>query len=234
MKLPTAFRLFSSAFTLIETLVVVSIVVLILTLTTPTLLSTMQASRLSSSGDTVVGFLSEAQQMSMSQNIPIEVRFFQYTTALSSQNLFRSMQMFKVETPPLSGGGAMTEALTPVGVLTRLPDSIIIPEDVSLSPLLSSGGFPDAKPSGTGTYSGSDQATYSAVRYMPDGSCRQVSAVNGTSLATLIYQSIQDSFLTLCADINQDVTVDNLPKNFYTIQIDPYTGKTRTYRPGQN
>ncbi|MFM2166589.1 MAG: hypothetical protein RIS79_960, partial [Verrucomicrobiota bacterium] len=89
-------RFFQRAFTLIETLVVVSIIVLILVMTAPSLFSTMQATRLTAAGETVLGFLSEAQQVAQSQNTPVEVRFFRYKTALSPYQAFRSMQMFKI------------------------------------------------------------------------------------------------------------------------------------------
>jgi len=227
-------RFFQRAFTLIETLVVVSIIVLILVMTAPSLFSTMQATRLTAAGETVLGFLSEAQQVAQSQNTPVEVRFFRYQTALSPFQAFRSMQMFKI-TNPVDAGGQIQERSEPIGTLVRLPDNVIIPQDdTDLSPLLEGDGFEDVKPTGSGSYSGVEDAYYCAVRFMTDGSCRKVEASgSGAAASSLSYPELRQSCITVCPDINQEVKVDNLPKNFFCIQIDPYTGKIHTYRPGQ-
>ena len=121
-----------AAFTLIETLVVVSIIVLILAMTGPSLLGTMQASRLSSAGDTVVGLLAEAQQTAMAQNMPVEVRFFKYQTPTTTYESYHSLQAFKVTNDPTVAVGEVRELLVPIGTLTRLPDSVIIPYEKML------------------------------------------------------------------------------------------------------
>lgn len=221
------------AFTLIETLVVVSIVVLILTLTAPSLFSTMKATRLTSAGDSLVGFLSEAQQLAVSSNTPVEVRFFNYTTPMSSNKAYRAMQMFKISNISMATSNQAVESEVPVGTLLRIPDGIVLVDDPStLSPLLSASGFQDRKPNGGGAYSGQTSATYNSLRFLADGSCRTVaSSTNGR--VTLLYPVLQKSCITLCEDIGAEITVEKLPRNFYTIQIDPFTGKIRTYRPGQ-
>ncbi|MBK8095109.1 MAG: Verru_Chthon cassette protein D [Verrucomicrobiaceae bacterium] len=231
-----------SAFTLIETLVVVSIIVLILTLTAPSLFSTMKSTKLSSAGDSVLGYLSEAQQMAVTNNIPIEVRFFKYSTPLSPTPAFRSLQMFKIRTGnevggtfvegQSSGGGAFQEKEEAVGQLLKVPEGIIIVHDsTDLTPIFGANDFPDQK-TGGGSYSGQQNATYNALRFFPDSSCRVLTATADAGLV-LTYPALPQSCLTLAADNGQQITVDNLPKNFYTIQVDPYTGKLRTYRPGQ-
>ncbi len=222
------------AFTLIETLVVVSIIVLILVMTAPSLFSTMQATRLTAAGETVLGFLSEAQQVAQSQNTPVEVRFFRYQTPLSPYQAFRSMQMFKITTP-VEDRGQIQERSEPIGTLVRLPENVVIPQDdTDLSPLLEGEGFQDVKPTGFGSYSGVEEAYYSAVRFMTDGSCRKVEAVrDGEASSSLSYPELRKSCITICPDTNQAITLTNLPKNFFCIQVDPYTGKIHTYRPGQ-
>lgn len=221
-------------FTLIETLVVVSIIVLILALTAPSLYSTIKATKLSSSGDSVLGFLSEAQQISVSGNVQVEVRFFKYATPMSPVSTFRSMQMFKIGHQPMSAGGQFTEVSQPVGDLVRLSDGIVIVNDTAnLSPLLPGDGFKDVKEGGAGSYSGNSEAKYNAIRFLPDGSCRVLSSTTGGAV-TLTYPALQQSCITLCEDLGKQIAVDSLPLNFYCIQIDPYTGKMRTYRPGQN
>ena len=71
---------------------------------------------------------------------------------------------------------------------------------------------------------------------MTDGTCRRVTEVsqNENELSTLLYQPLNQSYFTLAGNIGQQLTVAKLPKNFFTIQIDPFNSKARTYRPGQN
>lgn len=229
------------AFSLIEMLVVVAIVAMIMAASTPALMRTMQATRLATTGDSIMGAVAEAKQLAYAQNVPVELRFFKHAdvdSPGSTIQLFRSYQMFKILTLTQGTGvsSQTMESVVPVGTLSKLSDGIIIAADAALSPLLngqSGQSLDDVKPnSGGGVgYSGVASAKYNAIRFMPDGSCRKVSAqVGGFSL--LDYGTLPVSFFTITYDSGADVTTGNLPKNFYTIQIDPFTGKARNYRPG--
>lgn len=232
-KSPSAATPATRGFSMIEMLVVITIIVLLMAFTTPALMRTMQSSRLASAGDTLLGSISEAQQLAFAQNVPVEMRFFQHPDAegLDTNANFRSYQLFKV-TLDTATNGTVTENLVPVNNLTRLADGIIIATDPALSPLLSGQGLPDTKTGGATTgYSGVSGATYNAIRFMPDGSCRKV-GVSNAGFATLTYQMLPTSFVTLAADEGFTISANKLPSNFYTIQIDPFTGKARTYRPG--
>jgi hypothetical protein len=52
------------------------------------------------------------------------------------------------------------------------------------------------------------------------------------AIASLTYQTLPESFMTLVEYKGVDVTAGTLPPDFYTVQIDPFTGKARNYRPG--
>jgi len=223
------------AFTLIEMLVVVTIIVLLLAFSTPALTRTLQASRLTSTGDTLIGALSEAQQLAFTHNAPVEVRFFAFAGEMDSSGTntsYRAYQLFKISVASsTSKGGTYTESVEPVGNLVRIPEGVALIKDDELSPALMGKGFTDVKQSGgTGGYSGTD-AIYNALRFMPDGSCRKVDSAS-TGLAALSYQTLPISFMTLANDSGVAITMKTLPKNFFTIQVDPYTGKSRSYRPG--
>ncbi|HBJ86270.1 MAG TPA: hypothetical protein DDZ88_20880 [Verrucomicrobiales bacterium] len=231
------------AFTLIEMLVVITIIVLLLAFSTPALMRTMQSSRLTSVGDTIFGAISEAQQTAFAQNVPVELRFFKHADAgfSDSPEFFRSYQMFKIVlvTEGVGANATVKESIVPVGNLVRFSDGIVIATDDELSPALSGEGLPDTKESGTSGgsygYAGVEGASYNALRFMTDGSCRKVgttSTVNGATQAALIFQTLPTSFFTITYDSSQELTVANLPKNFYTIQVDPFTGKARNYKPG--
>ena len=226
------------AFTLIEMLVVVTIIVLLLAFSTPALMRTMQASRLASTGDSLMGTISEAQQMAYAQNVPVELRFFRYNGDFGDNSQFRAYQLFKVVVATQGTGAAAQtkESIAPVGNLVKLSEGTIIATDSLLSPGISGNGLEDVKDGDVKPgYSGVDGATYNAIRFMPDGSCRKVGATttqSGVTLAGLTFQTLPQSFLTVTYDIGVAVTEENLPKNFYTIQIDPFTGKARSYKPG--
>lgn len=232
MQVPAGIR---KGFTLIEMLVVVTIIVLLLAFSTPALMRTLQSSRLASVGDALMGAISEAQQMAYAQNVPVEMRFYKHSEVgfSGSPELFRSYQLFKTVLVTEGTGAAMTvkESLVPVGNLVKLPDGIVIAADAELSGALSDDGLPDTKEgSGTG-YSGVEGATFNALRFMTDGSCRAVIRDNG-GFAQLQHKTLPENFFTITYDSGREINVANLPSNFYTIQVDPFTGKARNYRPG--
>lgn len=228
---PHAFA--SRAFTLIELLVVVAIIVLLLTAAAPALSSVIMANKLSSAGESVVGAISEAQQVAYASNVPVELRFFKVPDSFGTNPSYRSYQIFKIlqVTSTSGSAGTLQESVQPVGNLVRLPESIVIVPDNTLSPALAGDGLPDTRQGSNVGYSGVESAVFNAWRFMPDGSCRKVGNSSG-GLATLEYQKLTDSFITLTTDAGQAITAGNLPKNFFTIQVDPFTSKARSYKPG--
>ncbi|WP_395744369.1 Verru_Chthon cassette protein D [Prosthecobacter sp.] len=229
-------------FSLIEMLVVVSIVVMLLALATPALTRTLQASRLAAAGEAMLGSIAEAQQTAFATNTPVDMRFFSFMEDVDQAPMYHSYQLFKITQSTQGSGGSATvkEAVVPVGNLIRLPEGVIIPTDNQLTGIFStsggsgggSTGLPDTKENSQVGYAGVTGATYNAIRFLPDGTCRTVGAtVNG--LATVSFQpSLQQNFFTMTFGSGPAVTLATLPKNFFTIQIDPYTGKARSYKPG--
>ena len=227
------------AFSLIELLVVVSIIVLVMAIATPALTRTLQASKLTTAGDSLLGMISQAQQYANTYNLPVEIRFFKFNTELDlpgARQDYRAYMMFKVTTSALTQGAVLKENFVPMGSLTRLPETITLVAEPTLSPLLpTANSQSDTKNGATPGYSGVSGATYNAIRFMPDGSYRLPGAAVGVTsgLSTINFsQDITQCHFTLASDAGTAITLANLPKNFYTIQIDPFTGKARTYRPG--
>jgi uncharacterized protein (TIGR02596 family) len=211
------------AFTLIELLVVITVISLLLAFSAPALFNGLQASRLSGAGERMLSALSEAQQTAFSQNCVVEMQVYSYQGALASQAEFRSYRLFKVTTPPSVGGPVETK--TSIGAIYNLPDGVVISASANLSPALASDLIDDsAQNAGVGG------ARYAAIRFLPDGSCRKVTSSAG-GMAQLTFLGLRESFFTLLEDDGKGSS-GNLPANFYTIQTDPYTGKSRSYRPG--
>ena len=227
------------AFSLIEMLVVVTIIVLVMAMATPALTRTMQSGKLTSAGDSLLGIISQAQQYANTYNLPVELRFFKFNTELDlpgARQDFRAYMMFKVTTDALNQGSTLTEKFLPMGGLTRLPENVTLVADPDLSPLLpNANSQKDTKNGVSPGYAGVSNASYNAIRFMPDGTFRLPgNATGGTSgLTTISFaQDITVCHITLASDAGAAITKANLPKNFYTIQIDPFSGKARTYRPG--
>lgn len=231
---PTSSRTSAArAFSLIEMLVVVTIIVLLLAFSAPALSRTLMASKLASAGESVFGAISEAQQISYASNVPVELRFFKVPDTFGANPAYRSYQIFKINQVTEGTGAAATtkESLDPANNLVNLPESVIIVPDDTLSPALKGDGLPDTKEGSSVGYSGVQKAVYNAWRFMPDGSCRKVGQSSG-GFAALEYQKLTESFITLTTESGQAVTAQNLPNNFFTIQVDPFTGKAKSYKPG--
>jgi hypothetical protein len=151
--------------------------------------------------------------------------------------MFHSYQLFRIIAASQGQGAAavVKEFVLPVGSLVPLPEGIVIPADNTLTGAFfvngNSTGLQDTRDGAQVGYSGVAGATYNAIRFMPDGTCRNVgTTTNG--LATLTFQMLPQNFITLTYGSGAAVTLATLPSNFFTIQIDPYTGKARSYRPG--
>lgn len=170
----------------------------------------------------MVSAISEAQQAAFSQNITVEIQFYSYGTALDPQPQFRSYRLFKVTNTPITG----TEKVASMGAIYNLPEGVVIMRDDTYSPALGGNALSDNEQN-----AGIAGAEYIAFRFLPDGSCRKV-GVSSSGRASLQYMNLQDCFFTLVEEDGQTATSTELPKNFFTVQIDPYTGKARAYRPG--
>jgi uncharacterized protein (TIGR02596 family) len=188
------------------------------------------ASKLASAGESVFGAISEAQQLAYASNVPVELRFFRVPDVFGANPAYRSYQVFKIM-QVTDGSGNVEESPEPANNLVNLPESIIIVSDDTLSPALKGDGLPDTKDGSGVGYSGVQNAVYNAWRFMPDGTCRKVGQATG-GFASLEYQKLTESFITLTIESGQAITSQNLPKNFFTIQVDPFTGKARSYKPG--
>ena len=218
-----------SAFTLIELLVVISIIAVLLALGAPSVLNSIRASRLTGAGEKLLGSLSEAQQNAFTLNQPIEVRFYKFQgTFKDDDQHFRGYQFFRVSTASQATDGKRPgdEILKKFGPYYRLPENVMISSDPALSPILDGEGTKDEEQN-----AGVADATYMAIRFLTDGTCRRVGG-QGTAIATLSFQDLPNSYLTVVEDDGKKYTGTEPPKNFYTVQTDPFTGKSRAYRPG--
>jgi uncharacterized protein (TIGR02596 family) len=198
-------------FTLVEILVVMVIVAGLLALVTPPLMGVIDANRLTQSGQSLLFRLSMAKQMALTQNRPVEIRFFHYADDNGAVGYHAAQMYFYDEE-----GGGLEEIETPI----YFASGIMIP-DSPVSPLLGSGSQAaggNEMPEAEREPFKSLQAKYRSLIFYPNGS-------------TNISLPLRDAYVTLCstrADVSQAAEA---PPNYYTIQVDPINGSSKIYRP---
>lgn len=196
-----------AAFTLTELLVVIVVLGMLLVVAAPSLFNGTDASRLTITGDLVLGKLTEAQQEAIASNSEVEVRFFERGEVgrLDDAPRLRALQLFAVGT----GDDADSEGdFVPAEAVTGFDEGVVISNKPKISSLLEAGFKGDARPSG-------DRERYLSFRFLPDGS---------TNLA-----AGNPWFLTLVSMETEEK--EGVPPNFYTVQIDAATGRIRSFRP---
>lgn len=226
-------RRHNRAFTLIEMISVIGIIALLVALVTPTLLDVIRSTRLSASGDSLVNRLSLAQQSAVSTGSEVEMRFYRYINSTSerpSEDLFYAYQV--VHSPQTGIERALSEVY-------YLESGIILSRLDQLSPLLQT--VKNQGPNTDGNYlftppgtTQADAVSYAAMRFYADGSMRmltQAAAADGNAEARATAYTVppyDKSYLTI---VESKDALTAQPRNFFCVQIDSYTGKTRVYRP---
>jgi uncharacterized protein (TIGR02596 family) len=205
-------RLARHAFTLIEMITVITIVAALMVIATPYLVGTIQANRLTSAGESLMFRIARLQQIVATTGKSAELRFYKFEH--EGVMGYHAYQLY-----------AHSEA---TGELTALENPVYLKGDNigfvegTLSPLLD----PAAHGTTTGAWPRpaedepfkSMAAEYVRVAFYPDGS---------TSLTV----PLRTSYLTLAGDNDITEGASAAPSNYYTIQLDPVTGRAKSYRP---
>lgn len=202
----------SSAFSLIELLVVIAIIAILAGLAMPSLTSTLGASKINLAVDSVSGTLSSARQLAVSRNRDIEFR------------------LIEMNDPEISGTGPAIRAVqileireTSTNAVAKprvFPTGVIIGSSAAMSSLGALANkdsvATDPKIPGVTSYK------YRSFRFRPDGSI---------NLKSLI-PAADNFFFTLYDEkFAGQISGNNPPANFATIQLEPATGAATLYRP---
>lgn len=199
------------AFSLIEIIVIVAILVLLTMLSIPAVEHTLKASRVTVGGKSIVDELNLAQQTALSRNMAVEVRFYKLpvSTSSSAPGDFRAMQLFDDQGHQLSK-------------MLYLPPGIVIKTDVAgVSTLLEAGGpmiDPAPKDGVLGVALPTYNQNYSFVSFRFRANGETDLNNNPPALLTVVSK-------------NDPVRANLLPSNFVTLQLDPFSGRTRIFRP---
>ena len=203
----------SQAFTLIELLLVIALMVLLITLVAPAVNSIAVGSNLTRAGQLVGDEIARARQEAVTSNREIEVRFFKLANGAAKG--WVAMQIWRVDQ---TNNGPTTKAL---GKMVSLPQGVIIsdPDTTKLSPLLTSEIATSGTTINLPTYG---TVPYVFFRFRANGATD--SAIVETTTTTT-----GNNFLTL-QNANA-VTTGSAPSNYYTIAVNPITGKVTIFRP---
>jgi len=201
---------------LAEMLVVITVVGFLLAMSAPNLFSLLRSSELSSQGEVVRNWLSQAQQHALSTGSDVEVRFFLLADAANAQIVpeYRACDYIQYNSDKIGQDGRPS-LVRPVEVM-RLNDPVHFSRQLSSMLDDSKAGLTTSSVDAIqffGRDVNASRIPYRSFRFRPDGS---------TDLPKNDHW-----YLTMVADDGASAS----PKNFFCLQIDPYNGSVRDYRP---
>lgn len=210
-----------AAFSLVELLVVITIIGIIATFAVPAITGILRGSALTQAAQLLTDQFSMGRQLALSKSRAVEVRIYKYAdpevpgeiVATESTWRFRAFQLFEVT----ESGVAV-----PIDKVQRFPDGIEMNSAAALSSLIAGTGqtlrTPTSKdlklPRGV-----EDKYKYVSFRFRQDGSTDLLATQAGGWFVTI-------------NNMNDKPTGTGLPPaNFFTLQIDPVSGSTKAFRP---
>lgn len=191
-----------AAFSLVELLVVMGITSLLLALAGLGVSKVVPAMELSRGGQTVSDTIALARQEASTLNREIQVVFVELPDG--PDKYWSAMQLWRVDET------ADGQLVKPITALLKLPASVAITPEPELSPLL----VADPSLEGSANFGGQPNVRYRGFRFRAGGLPDQ-SVKAGTNFVTVRRRS--------------DAAA--VPQNYYTVQINPITGRTFIYRP---
>lgn len=195
-------------FSLMELLIVMVMIGIAAVLTLPSLLGTLDANRITQSGEIVAGAFSLARQSAISRNREVEVRLITSSTS-GSINDFCAVQLLARQDD---------NTWKPITKAKPFPAGIIPWAKTDESTLMN---LTETQAQTTDPRVGTAGLNYSyrAFRYYADGS---------TDLGTLL-ASQTNYFLTLVP--GKQAGKGALPANYLTVSVQPLTGAVTVWRP---
>ena len=221
-------------FSLIELLVVCAIIVVVVGFTVPAATTLIRGSQLTQAAQMVSDQLVLARQQALSKNRPVEVRFYRFGDKESpgensddpESGKYRALQVFEI----IESGAAI-----PLNKIQRLPATVVFNRG-GMSTIISDavrGAAKRAEDDPSAPELARDvrrKYQYQAFRFLPDGSTdlpvAQTSETAGDGNWYVTLHSLE-----LSDENNEPKNPKGETINFFTLQVDPVSGATKSYRP---
>lgn len=193
----------AGGFSLVELLVVISIVALLTAASVPALNSVMESDNLNRGGQQVADTINLARQLASSHNATMELRLIK----LNSTSGYSALQVWTT-----NSAGTMQ----PITRIAILPQSIVVTDNTTLSPALSASGITTGTiPPGNGAASG---ASYAGFEITASGLMLPLTGMNS------------DYFTVVPARYEPSSSLSGI-KNYVMVQVNPVTATPLVYRP---
>ncbi|XHR30562.1 MAG: Verru_Chthon cassette protein D [Chthoniobacteraceae bacterium] len=194
-------------FTLIELLVVISIGAVLLVLSVGSLQNMIRSTDLSASAATVINTLNLARQTALSSNHPVEVRFYKVSPQKTTGTLaYRALGIYEIN----ESGQRLIQKLDYLTGATELASTE------------THGTLLFYTPTASAALTASGTCDYRYFRFLPDGS---------TNLNTQP-DTGADTWHVMLYATNAPPSELKLPANYISIQLDPVSGRTKSFQPG--
>lgn len=227
----------TNAFTLVEMLIVVSIIAIILAALLPPIVNSLAANRLTAAGNQLQSLLSQAQQIASSEGRPVEVRFYKYqpTNTPGNTEAYRSivlMRHYDSGEPSPFTDEAGTILTNPISVhhgeFLHLPEGVAIASSPSASSILTLPQADTQQENHSYNLNSNSRTPYEFPAENPE----YRSFIFRSSSTNLPANPSDRWFVTLVADNDEErkTPITSVP-NYYCVQIDPINGRITTYRP---
>jgi len=208
----------AQGFTLIEILIVVTILALLLSLTANISQGVVDSMNFRQAIQNLKGKMESARQTAITTNRTILVRLVKGKDELGNE-IWNGVQIGHAEiitdpaddnyAPPVAGN--FTPKFIPADPVERLPLGLAFHDSPEFSSLLSD---LEGITHGTTTNEGGLTESYASFVFQPDGRCALT--INEAWTLTVIKQ--------------EDLQASELPPDYVTLQLDPRTARTRIYR----
>lgn len=220
-------------FSLVELLLVISIIAIISTFSVGAIKSFGSAYELDSSVQGVTGILNSARQMALSQNKYVQVRFYEQTNAADSRHNHYFAIGTYVSDSPYYTNAAGYQSLESKGFMKAAANPYVLPSSMGIVKSSSQSQLLDALSKDATIRRTNQDASgrmqgypWTSFYFTPQGSIDVPHEGTGVNIAPL---SPSKSYFSLCD--TRRYTNNVLPANHAIILFDPANGRLQVTRP---
>lgn len=208
----------SAAFSLVELMVVVAIVIILMALIVPNMGGIGSARQLTGEAALLQSNLLAARRLALTRNTPVELRIYR-TDSQQTPELTDSYVAYQTLIKSRDDVASSNEIFKPEGRIHRFPGRVVITDNASFTTLAKTDRqqSPDSNASAAGNSAAADLPFF-AVRFFPDGSAQLGRTTSEPWSITLQSWTPGAS--------------SELPPNFVTLVVDPFNGQVTKFQPG--